>query len=289
MCAPGKSGALLLCLLAFVSVSFGEDSDPGERWVGAYGWLQTGENLAAAGHSPLAMGSFIEAHRQVVELQREHPNFEPEMVSYRIERLEVQIVEAQGTLTGGEKELMTKFVDFIDSFEQGMAQRYANEYVNAINTLEFAQVLLDEIIYEKPDEFREAVDTQYGLLQSSLSWLNEQVSFRERIRPMPFVGDDPSLGTTEFVKEEDLPSEGDEILTSADLFPLLVSSVPPRERTEVPAGLSMGKEEQKNTEDEDSSKIGIPGFRMSSRQREIPKPPAISRGVSGTEVEESEN
>ncbi len=250
-----------------------EETAPGDLWVKVYGWLQTGTRLSEAEQWPLALGSFIESHRQLALLKTNHPEFEEEMVSYRLDLLEEEIAEAQEKLQPGEQEIMQKYLDFIDSYEEGMRLRFSNQYVESLNTLDIAKVLLDEIIFEKPEEFREAVDSQYLLLHDSLTWLDSQINFRQQTRPSPFVGDGVEWGTTEFVKAADLPGDGDLILREGTLFP--GGTVPPVSASSVELKEEATPEEPPAEVDADGavSKSGLPGFRMSSKQEEIPDLP----------------
>lgn len=260
---------LLLCILSF-SHAGGEEVDPADSWARAYSWLQTGERLSQNEQWSLAMGSFIESHRQMKEIQESHPNFEPELVSYRVERLEEMISETQAKLPPGGAAITTKFLDFIESYDLGMKQRFANQFVEALNTLDVAKVLLDEIIFENPEEFRDAVDTQYEFLHSSLAWLDQQINYKQRTRRTTYVSAGAEWGTTEYVKESDLPGEGDSVLTSAALFPGLPSPEQIRDLQTIP-GAAAKEDTGPPEEAKETPGGGVPGFRMSSKQKEIPQ------------------
>ncbi len=240
--------------------------DPEEDWISAFGWLQAGDRLAEDQHWPLALGSYMEAHRKMVQMQVEHPAFEAELVEYRLEKLEEVIAGFEEKLESGDRSLMVKFVDFAESFETGLEQRFDDRFVEALNTLDVAKVLLDEIIFENPDEYRDAVAPQYELLQSSLTYLDGQINFRERERQRAstFVGDGVEWGTTQFVKEEDLPREGDNILLSSELFPGLVQV----EGLDTPlVEPEVEVDEESEATDEAGPGIPRPTFRMSSKQK----------------------
>lgn len=197
------------------------ERDPADEWVGVYGWLQTGERLAEAGQWPLALGAWIESRQRLDALAEAHPSFEPEMVDYRLRWLETEIAAARTDLSGGEHGVMMKFLDFIESFQQGQNLRFAGDYEKALNELDVARVLLDEIIAEKPDAFREAVATQAELLDDSIAWCDSQVSFEQRSLPAAPVPDGVDWGTTEFVKRDELPgqNDGEMVVASGRLFP----------------------------------------------------------------------
>ena len=194
------------------------------------------------------------------------------MLEYRLEQLEQQIAGAQEKLQPGENEIMQKYLDFIDSYEEGLRLRFENQFVDSLNTLDIAKVLLDEIIFEKPDEFREAVETQYQLLHESLEWLDSQINFKQRARPAVFVGDGVEWGTTEFVKVEHLPADGEDVLVEGSLFPGVIaqsSSVGETSTSTEVHGYEKEEEEEENTK----YQSGIRGFRMSSKQKEVPELP----------------
>lgn len=263
---------------AMLAPVISEEMNSEDRWVKVYGWLQTGTRLRDAELWPLALGSFIESHRQLKLLKERDPDFEPEMVGYRLESLEREIAAAQEKLQPGEQEIMQKYLDFIDSYEEGMRLRFANQFVEALNTLDIAKVLLDEIIFEKPEEFRDAVDSQYLLLHDSLGWLDSQINFRQRSRPAVFVGDGVDWGTTQYVEEADLPAEGDAILVEGTLFaglPAMERGVGRLLEGKEPEGEAPEREDregEKNGEKEEDSS-SRPAFRMSSKQKEIPELP----------------
>lgn len=259
-----------ISLIAVVPAFLWSSQEADEAWVSAYGWLQAGERLAAEGHWPLAMGSYMEAHRKMKQMRMEHPEFEGKMVEYRIALLEEEIEGSQAELGSGDHDLMVKFIDFAESFETGLDQRFENRFVEALNTLDVAKVLLDEIIFEKPDEFTDALAPQYEVLQSSLTWLDGQINFRERERQQKstFVGDGTDWGTTQFVKVSDLPGEGDDVLVSSELFPGLIAVEGLDEVSALP-------EENEKDEEKEMKEAPRPAFRMSSKQTEAPALPEV--------------
>ncbi len=268
--------AMLLAVLGgFVSSTVASD-DPEEDWISAFGWLQTGQRLEPEGYWPLVLGSYMEAHRKMKQMREEHPGYEREMVEYRIGKLEEEIAAAEEKLAGGDRDIMVKFVDFAESFETGLEQRFDNQFVEAMNTLEVARVLLDEIIFENPEVYRDAVASQYELLESSLAWLDSQINFREREREQrnTFVGDGVEWGTTQFVQAADLPAEGDSILVSGELFPGFIVVEGLDEPSDLPENdAGMVEPEQEEDREKKATSAPIPGFRMSSKQSGIPELP----------------
>lgn len=196
-----------------------EGPEPGTRWVYVYGWVQAGEKLVKAEQWPLALGSFVEAEAQLKQLKADAPDFEPEMVAYRLDWLAKEIEEIQGNLGGGDHNIMRKYLDFIESFEQGQSERFNNEFEKAYDTLTIAKLLLDEIIAERPVEFEVAMETQYDMLLDSLIWLDSQLNFKASFSRKPVVVDTNDWGTTKFVTQSDMPTSKETVVLSSLLFP----------------------------------------------------------------------
>ena len=226
MLAVAFAAGTIFLSLSF-SPAFSEENDPAARWVSVFGWMQTGERLAAANQWPLAMGSYLESHRQIIELASRYPDFEPELIAYRSEKLEQTIAEAESRLASDEHAVMMKYLDFIESLELGQAQRFRNEFEASLSTLDMAKSLLDDIIAKKPAEFRTAVDSQYQRLESSIEWVNAQIDYKERNRRASYARTSDDRGTTQFVKESDLPRSEEGIGASGILFPVSFASIEP--------------------------------------------------------------
>lgn len=245
--------------------------DPAEKWVSVYGWTQTGDRLAAAEQWALAMGSYIESHRQITELAAAHPAFETELVAYRTEKLEETIATADARLSEDEHQTMMKYLDFIESLELGLEQRFSNQYEAALGTLDIARSLLDELIGKKPPGFREAIDSQYRRLEDNIYWLSSQINYKEasRRRPSVVTDDGRDWGTTRFVKKEDLPDASDGVFASGILFPSSLS-VNELGGVSVTDLVPLPAKEEDETPDETAKPDGPPGpamrFRMNSRQ-----------------------
>ncbi len=259
---------LLVCSGLVSCFSADEEPDAGTRWVCVYGWLQIGERLAGADQWPLALGSYIEAHRQLDELAKDQPEFEPEIVSYRLLWLEEEIGKTQDRLDSGEHDIMMKYLDFIESFELGQSQRFNNDFKTALATLDIAKTLLDEIIAKKPDEFRHAMAVQYDLLLDSIIWLNSQINFKERSRSSSFVNDTSDLGTTEFIRESDLPVSYGGAMASGALFPeSLIEAVAASYNADSPVGVTPPAEDKVGRDQ--PRPVTVPSFRMSSKENSV--------------------
>lgn len=267
-----RSWMVVACLFLPWAPVRGED-DPAAKWLTIYGWIQTADRLAGAGQWPLALGSYLEADRQIRALAAAHPGFEPKMIAYRSEALAATIAGTEARLTTDEHEVMMKYLDFIESLELGEAQRYANEYEAAYATLGMAMALLEEIIGNKPAEFREAVASQHARLESSLTWLDSQINFTAMTRPGVVVGDDIDWGTTRFIKAGDLPSGQEGVPVTAALFPGIPASAAREPLGDAATGETAVVETEEDSPAEPDKPGGPARFRMSSRQSEAPARP----------------
>ncbi|MBP9224736.1 MAG: hypothetical protein KBF76_12760 [Verrucomicrobiales bacterium] len=263
-------------LLAIVDTGSAAESDPKAMWVSVYGWNQTGEKLAASNHWSLALGSFIEAHRQITALAAAYPDFEPDLIRYRLEALEKTIQETEARLSTDEHETMMKYLDFIESLELGESQRYANEFTESLDTLDMALSILDEITASKSSDFSAAVESQRNRLLGHIEWLNSQINFKAASRASVLVDDGVDRGTTRFVTPEQYPNSRDGVFLSGMLFPgsliekdrkgvsaIDLIAVPEKGKEAPPAenGLKPDAEAPRR-------------FRMNSKQKSAPETPA---------------
>jgi len=206
------------------SAAQGAIQDPAsELWENAYGWLQTGRNLEDAEVWALAQGTYIEALRKLEHVSTQFPDFEPVIVSYRIESLRATMSSIEEKLDSSDHDITMKYLDFIESLETGLAQRYSRNYKEALDTLEFAKELLEEVIDTDPDRIRPAVESQYARLEESIQWLGEFLNLKRRSVRRTTVTDTIDWGTTRYIKKEDLPQEEFGELSSG-LFPEVPAS-----------------------------------------------------------------
>ncbi len=216
----------LATILSLFGTSMAQDKRAADRskdvaadiWTNGFGWMQTGQKLAKAKQWPLALGSYIEAMQKFQTVARDFPEFEPELVSFRLESLKEDIELIQKDLTSGDHDVMMTYLDFIESMEEGQKLRFANNFEAALPTLRLALTLLDEVIKNHPGEFRTAVDDQYLRLENSIEWVESQVTWKMRRLPSVAAVDDGNLGTTEFIKESDMPTDA-MVSMSGQLFP----------------------------------------------------------------------
>lgn len=266
-----------LALLVYLPTTWADEPDPGGKWLTLYGWIQTGDRLAAGEQWALATGSYVEARRLIENLAAEHPGFEPELVAYRTGKLGETIADCEARLADDEHDTMMKYLDFIESFELGQAQRYANEFEAAYATLNLARAVLDEIIADKPESFREAVASQYDRLVDGIDWLDSQINFKEvsRSRPATFVGDSIDWGTTRYVKASDLPKSDDGTLPTGILFPGALSA-PSSSAVSAPSGAAA------EATDDDSGTPALAPVRFRLNSKEKPDEDEVGEGVPVT-------
>ena len=187
--APNRKAQSLLAILFLGSFSSagGETNDAATKWVRIYGWIQSGDEHAAAGQWPLAMGTYLESQTQIRKFAMEHPDFEPDLISYRLAKLEQEIVETESRLTADEHEISTKYRDYIGLLKLGQVNRFSNEFEAAIAKFERAKVLLDEIKEKQPAGSGLALESRYQRLESDLEWLKAQARFKKENPPVTYV------------------------------------------------------------------------------------------------------
>lgn len=273
-------GLIAALLLAGVETGSAVESDPKALWVSVYGWNQTGEKLAASNLWSLALGSFIEAHRQITALAAAHPDFEPDLIHYRLDALEKTIAETEARLSTDEHETMMKYLDFIESLELGETQRYANEFKESLDTLDMALSILDEITASKASDFSAAVESQRNRLLGHIEWLNSQINFKATSRASVTVNDGVDRGTTRFVTPEQYPNSRDGVFLSGMLFPGSLSEKD-REGVSAETAVEKARVAKDTPTNEDGKSVGksvssptTPRFRMNSKQKSagIPAP-----------------
>lgn len=209
----------------------GEEDRASDIWTDAFIWMQTGRKLAKAKQWPLALGSYIEALQKFETVAADFPEFETELVAFRLNTLKEDMVEVQNNLASDDHDVMMAYLDFVETMEKGQKLRFENDFEAALPTLRFAMTLLEEVIANRPGEFRAAVDEQYDRLEGSIDWIEKQQIWKLRNLPVVTASGGNNPGTTEFIKESDMP--GDPMVSiSTRLFPdlLAVQTVPEKRK-----------------------------------------------------------
>lgn len=209
--APGRKAqsALASMLLGVFSLAGGEDNDAATKWVGIYGWIQSGDQHAAAGQWPLAMGTYLESQKQIRKFAAEHPDFEPDLIAYRLAKLEQEIAAAGGRLTADEQEIPAKYRDVIEAIKLGQASRFSNEFEAALSQFERAKTLLDEIREKQPAGSGVALESRYQRLESDMDWLKTQAKFKKENPPVTDEISRIERGTASPASLQSGPPDGD--------------------------------------------------------------------------------
>lgn len=208
-----------------------DNPDPSEQWASAIGWVQTGENLVANEQPALALASYIEGLRQLQQVADRFPQFEPEIVTYRLDALKARIEDLNESLSSDEHDITMGYLDFVESLEKGIAQRKDNDFKGALETLQFAQTLLESIYLNRSEKLEKALSSQHDRLADSINWLDSQVNRKPVASAAPYVPmpqDATNWGTTSFIKPTDLPNNP-QVKPTGVLFPdELVAQLTPK-------------------------------------------------------------
>ena len=87
------AAALLLAGLVFTARA---QSAADDKYIGIYGLIQQADNLATMGDPGEALAACDDAQRQLQQFQKEFPNWNPNIVSFRLDHLADKIAELKG-------------------------------------------------------------------------------------------------------------------------------------------------------------------------------------------------
>jgi tetratricopeptide (TPR) repeat protein len=215
---------VIFFLLILVESGFGfNQEDASNQWGTAYLWLQTGRNLSAAGQAPLALGSYLEALEQFEILAENYPDYETDMIQFRLTALRKDIATLRAGLSTEDLAIATEYVEFIKLLKKADEERYEARRASALALLRTAASGLEAIVARRPEAFGPAVKSQEERLLSTIAWLDSLVHRRPKASGgLALTGvrlGGRQRGTTEFIKESDLPGEPGKGLSPASLFP----------------------------------------------------------------------
>ncbi len=213
------------CLVILLSVSlvrpasgFNEEAAL-DQWARAYLRLQTGNQLRDAGAPQLALTGFVEALGLFEKLAVEYPGYETDVVQYRIRALRREIAGIEEALSEDDARLSDRFAAFLAQVEQADEERYSGDRKKALETMRTALGELDGIVAADPGTLAPAVERHRVRLTDSIDWLdrllNRSPAPAGRMRASPLR----MLGTTEFIRREDLPSSPGMVASAKSLFP----------------------------------------------------------------------
>jgi len=215
---------IIFFLTLFAGPGFGfNEEDASNQWGIAFVWLQTGRNLSDAGQAPLALGSYIEALEQFEIVAKHYPDYETTMVQYRIEALRKDIAKFRAELSPDDITIANEYVEFINLLKKAEEERYEARRASALNLFRTAQSGLEAIVARRPEAFGPAIKSQEERLLGTIEWLDSLVHGPQKA-PTTVAMSGVRLGirqrgTTEFIKESDLPVEPGKGVTPASLFP----------------------------------------------------------------------
>ncbi len=226
--------SLIICLALFLTVTglgrhcLGHphmliEDTPDGRWLSAYAWYQSGENLTLEQALPFALAAYKEADTEFRALAKRYDYYEPDLVAFRLEQLEAKILQLTTTLNQQELEKSDAYADFIESWRQGEDRRYTDRFEDAIESFDYALSVLQELKEQENEAFAEVLVTQESQIRASMRWMQEQVDLVEREKALAPLKMAAKLeGTTDFITNEDLP-----IASNAPASGALFPSVPP--------------------------------------------------------------
>ena len=140
--------------------------DPSDRWLHAFVLLQTGKQLGERDLWPLALANYVTALEYFERLATEHPDFQPEIVNFRVKNLKESIAEAQESMNAGDHDIAMLYVDFIETSGKGQDLRYSLRYEESYPYLVRARYQIDDLIERRPDELGPALAKQREYLVS---------------------------------------------------------------------------------------------------------------------------
>jgi hypothetical protein len=159
--------------------------------------------------------------RQFEIVATNYPGYETKMVSYRIEALREDIEKLQAELPSEDLAIADDYFALIGLVEQAEYERFTSQRENALGTLRRAKISLENIVARRPAVFGPALEDQDLRLAGSIAWLGKLVdSTRTVVWVKPLVQTGHLIeGTTEFVKESDLPTIPGLVASGTSLFP----------------------------------------------------------------------
>ncbi|NNE90516.1 MAG: hypothetical protein HKN23_02615 [Verrucomicrobiales bacterium] len=214
--------AFFLLPAARAELSSEQEQEATHKWSRAFAWLQTGHTLAEKEQWPLALASYSASLEMFREVRVLWPEFNPEVMDYRIGKLQETLGETQMKLEASDHDLTLQYLDLIEMLEEAEALRFTNEdFPKAYDAIQEAKSLIDQIVAHNPEAIQGALSNQLERIDNHLDFLYEKVVGKTRyVRPglMVRASKTNMIGTTEFVKPGDLPQgQGSEI--SSALFP----------------------------------------------------------------------
>lgn len=120
----------------------------------------------------MAAASYSESLKQFAAVVEKYPEYEPDILAYRMEKLKEMIAETNEKLTASDHEITMLYFDAIEMIEKGEMERFqVKDFGEAFKKMREAQHLIEEVISKRPDEFSVAMKSQSDRIQSNIDWL----------------------------------------------------------------------------------------------------------------------
>ena len=206
----------IAAIFPFVSAAQAAD-DPSDLWLHAFVLLQTGSQLGERDLWPLALANYVTALEYFEQLAKEHPDYQPEIVNFRIKDLKKSIAHANESMNAGDHDIAMLYVDFIETSGRGQDLRYDLRFEESYPYLVRAQYQIDDLIESRPDELGPALAQHRDYLETLVNDTQDELLKQEdgaktlnAIEKRYFLANAITL--------LELP-ENPEVALSAELFP----------------------------------------------------------------------
>lgn len=213
---PSRLATLLILILAMVHPGRAAD-DPAERWLDAFVLLQTGRQLAERDLWPLALANYVTALESFERLAEEHPDYQPEIIAFRVKDLQKSIAHANESMNAGDHDIAMLYVDFIETSGKGQNLRFALRYEESYPHLVRARYQIDDLIEQRPDTLGPALAKQRDHLLSLVDSTQETL-LRQKDGAKVLNAIEKRFYLANAITLLELPDDP-EIALSAELFP----------------------------------------------------------------------
>lgn len=190
------------------------------HWKRAFTLSLQGAKLETAELDELALASYTASLQQFQQVSENHPDFLPDLVSFRIEKLQQQVTELTSSAKTETSTATEQYLSYIKLAEQADSERDSYRYLKALVTFKEASKQLETVIALKPEAYGAALSSQKQLLDSEVLRLNHRYvkRYQAPTKPSPTVSQYSNYGTTRYVEKIDLPTGGG-LDSSPSLFP----------------------------------------------------------------------
>ena len=221
---PLRLVTFLIFLLAFAQPARSAD-DPSDRWLHAFVLLQTARQLEARNLWPLALANYATALEGFEKLSKEHPDYQPEIVAFRIKDLRKSIAHANESMNAGDHDIAMLYADFIETSGKGQDLRFSLRYEESYPHLVRARYQIEDLIDQRPDTLGPALAEQRDHLLSLVDATQETL-LRQKDGAKLLNEIEKRFYLANAITLLELPDDP-EVALSAELFPdTLIPYVP---------------------------------------------------------------